>query len=185
MAYSTPAMVRNALNPGTDGTAPPDPASGTGADLSDTQLNDAIAEADAVIDSYIAKYYAVPVAEIITGSDEDGTVGAIPHPIDYWSRNIASYNATLVVRKSLDFTDDDPVARRYNATMSALVGVSKGQATLQLPENQTPNAATGAGAPVNPYYVGDLFDARDWNLQPMNPDFPIWPGVPDGSFGSW
>lgn len=182
-------MVRNALNPGTDGSAPPDPPSGTGADLSDAQLEDAIAEADAVIDSYIAKYYAVPVALVIPATDDvqgDGAPdGSVPHPIDYWSRNIAAYNATLVVRKSLDFTDDDPVARRYNATMSALVGVSKGQATLQIPENTTPNAATGAGAPVNPYYAGDLFDAADWNLQPITPDWPLWPDIPGGMGSNW
>lgn len=182
MAYSTPAMVRQALVPGSDGTQTTN--SGTAADLDDTQLTDEIAEADAMIDSYIARYYAVPVAVKIAGDDEDGTDGSIPHPIDYWSRNIAAYNATLTFRKNLDFQETDPVARRYNATMTALTAVSRGQATLQLPDNRTPNSGSGAGTPVNPY-VGNLFDARDWNLRPLTPDWPLWPDIPSGGGGTW
>lgn len=186
MAYSTAAMVRLALNPGgaDGGVDPPSPLSGTAADLTNGQLVDAIAEADSTIDSMISKYYAIPVQAKITGDDTDATtVGDIPHPIDYWSRNIAAYNATLSYRKSLDFTENDPVARRYNATMAALTAVMKGQATLQLPDNTTPNAATGAGAPLNPY-VGDFFDTEDFNLRPINSAWPMYPDVP-GGFENW
>lgn len=188
MSYSTPTMVRLALSPTTDGSVPPSPPSGTGADLGNDQLTDAIAEADSLIDSYIGKYYTVPVALQLANSDSDGDgagTGMIPHPIDYWSRNIAAYNSTLTVRKSLDFSDDDPVARRYNATMAALVAVSKGQATLQIPDNTSTNSGTGAGAPVSPYYVGDLFGPEDWNLRPISPDWPLWPDIPGGFGGSW
>ena len=178
MAYSTVKMVRQALVPSSDGSVP-DPVSNTAADLSDAQLQDAIAEADSTIDGYIGRYYAVPVQAKITGDDTDGTVGAIPHPIDYWSRNIAAYNATLTFRGSQDFEDNDPVARRYTATINALVAVSKGQVGLQLPDNTSTNSATAAGAPFNPY-VGDLFDPCDFNLRPLN---PAWPVVP--AFGGW
>ncbi len=179
MAYSTAAMLRQALVPTSDGAAPATPTN-TAADMSDAQLIDAIAEADSLIDAYIGKYYAVPVAVTYASEiDGDGApVGSTPHPIDYWSRNIAAYNATLAYRGSLDFADTDPIARRYMATMQALVAVSKGQANLQLPDNTNGPSATGAGQVMNPY-VGDLFDPRDWNLRPM------WPDVPEGTGSSW
>jgi len=174
MAYSTVAMVRLALVPSSDGTQPEEPTN-TAADLSDLQLQDAIAEADSTIDSFISKFYAVPVAPIIDGLGEDGTVGAIPHPIDYWSRNLAAYNATLSLRGSLDFTDDDPVARRYNATMAALKMVAAGQASLQLPDNRSTNASTGAGSAINPY-TGTLWCAEDFSVNPsINPAWPVFP----------
>lgn len=186
MAYSTVQMVRQALFPfpaDYDGTDVPSPASHTGADIDNPQMIDAIAEADSVIDSYIGKYYAVPVAVIISGENEDGTdVGTVPHPIDYWSRNIAAYNVTLSYRQGLDFSDEDPVARRYAGTMAALLLISKGGASLQIPENVSGTSGTGAGKAINPY-VGDLFDARDWNLRPMNPAWPFWADTPVG--GNW
>lgn len=163
MAYSTPAKVRQALVPSSDGTLPTSPT-GTAADLSDAQLTDAITEADATIDGYIGGFYAVPVAEVS---------GAVPHPVDYWSRNIAAYLASCTYRGSLDFTDNDPVARRYKDTLSALQAVSKGTIKLQLPQNVTPNAAAGAGSAVNPY-VGDLWQPDDFLVQPTNgDDFPL------------
>jgi phage gp36-like protein len=183
MPYSTPAMVRMALVPSSDGSLP-DPPSNTGADLSDVQILDAIAEADSLIDGYIGKYYLVPVAAILAGSDEDGSVGAIPHPIDYWSRNIAAYNTTLSYRQGLDFEDTDPVARRYTTTINALIAVSKGTVTLQIPDNNTGNAGTGAGQALNPY-VGDLWGPSDFSLRPIGPAWPMWPDVPSGFGGSW
>jgi phage gp36-like protein len=187
MAYSTLEMVRLALFPfqaGYDGSNPPDPVSNTPADLSNDQINDAIAEADSTIDSYISKYYAVPVMPIISGQNEDGTVGSIPHPIDYWSRNIAAYNCTLSYRQGLDFADTDPIARRYNATMAALTSVRDGKANLQLPGNTTDNAAVGAGQVFNPY-VGDLFTPSDFNLLPMPSDWPLGVGLPGGYGEFW
>lgn len=191
MAYSTPAMVRLALIPfsnqpaGYSGEDPPTEPTNTGADLSNLQLLDAIAEADSVIDSYIGKYYAVPVALVTDANPIDPEAPDMvgPHPIDYWSRNIAAYNATLSIRESQDFADTDPVARRYNATMTALTLVSKGLANLQLPNNTSGTSATGAGSAVNPY-VGDLFDPRDFSLRPINPAWPFWPDIPSG-WGPW
>lgn len=175
MAYSTVKMVRQALVPSSTGEQPVSPTN-TAADLTDTQLLDAIAEADSTIDGYVGRFYAVPIALIVADSDEDGPVGAIPHPIDYWSRNLAAYNATLTLRGSQDFTDDDPVARRYKATMDALKGVGNGTISLQLPDNRSTNASTGASAPYNPY-VGDLFDPTDFSLRPVSPAWPIGVGT--------
>lgn len=167
MAYSTPKMVRQALVPSSDGSQP-DPLSNTAADLSDAQLNDAIAEADSTIDGYLGGFYAVPVA--LVGN-------AVPHPLDYWSRNIASYSATLSYRGSMDFSDTDPVARRYKDTMAALQAVSAGKLKLQLPENFSGYGSTGAGPAQNPY-DGDLWTPDDFNLSDApNPGLngsPYW-----------
>lgn len=166
MAYSTPQMVRQALVPSSDGSQP-DPESNTAADLTDTQLKDAIAEADSTIDGYIGGYYAVSV-------QPTGTPAVIPHPIDYWSRNLAAYNATLVYRGSMDFTDTDPIYRRYKDTLSALQAVSQGKLRLQLPDNTTGNAGVGAAPAFNPY-DGDLWTPDDFDITPGPiPGPPFW-----------
>lgn len=171
MSYSTPSMVRMALVPSSNGTLP-NPASNTAADLTDAQLTDAIAEADALIDSFIGGYYAVPVAAVNS---------AIPHPIDFWSRTIASYYATLTYRQGMDFTDVDPINRRYKDTLGALQAVSAGKLRLQIPENTSGNSATMPGQVINPY-VGELWTPDDFSLSPaespaLNPASPFW--------GSW
>lgn len=157
MAYTTPAEVRMALVPSSDGSLPASPTN-TAADLQDVQLEDAIAEASATIDGYIGGFYAVPVAD-------DATTSATPHPIDFWARNIAAYLATLTYRGSLDFTDTDPIARRYKDTLMALQAVAAGKMKLQIPDNETGNSAVGVGAAFNPY-VGDLWDPSDFSLNP-------------------
>lgn len=153
MAYSTPAMVRLALIQTTDGSQPDEPTN-TAADLSDAQLNDAIAEADSTIDGYLGAYYEVPVADVN---------GDTPHPIDYWSRNLAIYNATIVYRGSMDFAETDPVTRRYNDTMAALQAVAAGRMRLQLPENTSGNSGVETGQVFNPY-IGDLWGPEDFDL---------------------
>lgn len=164
MAYSTPAMVRKALVPDSDGSQPTE-VTHTAADLTDGQLADAIAEADATIDSYLNRFYTVPVAN-------DATTGQTPHPVDFWSRNIAAYNATLSYRGSQDFADGDPVARRYLGTMEALKGVSQGTASLNLPFNAGDSGVANAGPPINPY-TGTLWAPEDFVTS--GPD-RVWPG---------
>lgn len=168
MAYSTPGMIRKALWPNSDGTLSEE-LTHTAADLSDQQLADAIAEADSYIDSYLSRFYTVPVAMV---------AGATPHPVDYWSRNIAAYNATLSFKGSQDFSNDDPVARRYNGTVEALKAVAAGTAGLNLPHNTTDSMAAGAKPPINPY-VGTLFSADDFDLTTDNRlsgPSPFWNG---------
>lgn len=166
MSYSTPELVRRALVPSSDGSLPDSP-SHTAADLSNDQLTDAIAEADAMIDSYVGRYYTTPVASV--GDN-------VPHPIDYWSRNIAAYNATLTFRGSQDFTDTDPIARRYLATVDALKSVSAGTTNLNLPLNVTDSAVAGVGSAINPY-VGDLWTTDDFDLAPpWGNAAAFWPG---------
>src|SRR4051812_7974795 len=167
MAYSTPAMVRKALVPTSDGTVS-STQSHTAADLSDQQLLDAIAEADALIDGYLTRFYVTPVATV-------GSPAVTPHPVDYWSRNLAAYNATLAFRGSQDFSDSDPVARRYTATIEALKAVSSGSVGLALPAQTGDYAGAGAGPPINPY-IGDLFRADEFVSPSTAPPWwsPFW-----------
>lgn len=177
MAYSTAAMVRQALVPSSDGSQPATPTN-TAADLTDAQLADSIAEADALIDGYIGGYYAVPVVGYL---DANGNPPAtVPAPINYWSRNIAAYNASLAYRGSMDFADQDPIARRFKDTLDALTAVSTGKMRLQLPQNTGVNSATEAGNVFNPY-DGDLFTPDDFDLTTdPNPGIlsghPFWDG---------
>jgi phage gp36-like protein len=171
MSYSTPALVRKALLPSSDGTLPA-PPSNTAADLSDVQLQDAIDEADSFIDSMIGRFYATPVAQV---------AGATPHPLDYWSRNIAAYNAYLGFRKGQDFSDDDPVFRRYTATMQALQAVNTGTASLNpvssFPGNTTDSRAAGASPAYN-QYQGDLWVPADFEIGSPRQNWPT--GTPGG-----
>lgn len=166
MSYSTPAMVRKAIVPSSDGLQPQVP-SNTAADLSDGVIQDAITEADSLIDSYIAARYTVPVAVIATGNPgaEDGADGAIPHPIDFWSRTLASYLVTCTYRGSQDFADTDPIFRRYSAVMQSLQAVSGGKANLPLPTQGGPSSGVTVGSAQNPY-IGDLFTPDDFDLTP-------------------
>lgn len=167
MAYSTIQELRLAVAPLSGGTPdPPNPPSNTAADLPNATLLDAVAEADATIDSYIGSRYVTPVAV-------DPTTSAIPHPIDYMSRNIAVYLATLTFRGSQDFSDNDPVARRYNATMAVLISVQKGTGSLPgIPEIGTggdggASGSSGAAAPYN-QYDGTMFNLDDFDLVQSN-----------------
>lgn len=169
--YCEPAAVRNALAPGDwDEEQGPDPdqPTGTAADLDDEQITDAINEADSTIDTYLSGQYVTPVAADPT-----------PHPIDFWSRNIAAFNATLRFRQNQDLTDTDPVMIRYRATMAALIAVRDGKAVLEIPIVTGTASSIGAQAPRNPY-EGSLFGAADWDLSPVGqshlPHFPNTPG---------
>lgn len=159
--YSTPLMIRQAVAPRDWVTQPtPTDSTNTCADMTDEQLKDAIAEADSTIDGYLARYYKTPVEAALPA-------GQI-HPVDYWSRNLAAYNATLTYSERLDFTDQDPIARRFLATMDLLKQVANGTLTLdglKLPGDGGSATASGASAPHQPY-TGDLFDAADFNLSP-------------------
>lgn len=174
MAYSTPALVRKAITPTSDGSEPdPLPAvPRTAADLSDAQLSDAIAEADSTIDGYIGNFYTVPVAAA-------GDPPAVPSPLPYWSRTIAAYLAVNAVRGELDMDDANPVLRRYKDVLAALEAVSAGTMKLQIPDNTSDNAGSGAGAPFNPY-VGDLFTPEDFGVTEYGRSNTWW----EPSFGS-
>jgi phage gp36-like protein len=154
MAYSTAASVRKAIVPGSDGTVP-NPLSHTAADLSDAELADAIAEADSQIDGALGGIYATPV----------DISSSVPHPIDFWSRNIAAYVASLAYRGSQDFADTDPIYRRFKMTQDAMNLVATGKASLALPRNTGGTSQVGVEPAYN-QYVGDLWTPDDFSLGP-------------------
>lgn len=172
MAYSTPAMVRRILNPlGSDDGSRPTPSkpSNTAADLDDAALSDAIAEADTIIDSRLGGVYTTPVANT--------AAGVVPHPLDFWSRDIAAWLATLTYRKGQELPQGNPVALRYSAVMDALKSASVGHLHLGFAE-QVNDVREGAGAPVNPY-DGTLFGPEDFGINSVNPEYlhvPYWRG---------
>lgn len=164
MAYATVDAVRQAASGIPGLTDPPASPTHTPADLPNSVLNDLIAEADATINTYIGARYVTPVA--------NDTSNNVPHPLDYWSRNIATYNAWLTFRKGKDLTDNDPAVRRYAATMAALDAISKSQIDIPVPEIGTEaDSPSIAGQAIN-QYEGVLFVARDFSL--VEQSVPGW-----------
>lgn len=169
--YSKPSDIRDALAP--TGTAGSNPTR-TAAELSDVQLTDAISEADARIDSFIGRYYTVPVALVN---------GVAPAPVRWWSRNIAGYLATLTWRRGKDLSPNDPVALRFNLTMQELTSVRDGKSALEIPSASSSGQAQVAQA-INPY-VGTLWGAEDFDLRPVGSGWPFQPDIPSGLGGNW
>lgn len=128
--------------------------------MTNALLIDAIAQADSIIDGYLGALYVVPVVNDSSGVPYVTT----PHPLDFWSRDLAAYYATLTYRRSQDFTDQDPIARRFNATMLALNATAKGTMVLSIPGNASDTAGEGAGSPINVYGGRDMFQPRDFSL---------------------
>lgn len=168
MSYSTVVEVRNALSqaplggPWEDGDQPdPNNPTNTAADLTNDQLQDAIAQADGTIDAYLGALYTTPITLMADGV----TPVPVPTiPLAYWSRDLAAYFSTLTFRKSQDFADQDPVARRYTATMATLLLASQNKIVLPFQSNTAASAAEGAGDPINPYGGSDMFQPRDFSL---------------------
>lgn len=185
-SYSTKEMVRNALAPGdwaTDRQPDQDQPTRTAADLDDKQIDDAIAEADALIDGQLALRYETP---FVLGDGVDGH--APTHPIDYLSRNIAAYNATLTYRKGQDLDDNDPVMLRYRDSIKFLTDVRDGKAAL--PQGFPTQGADGvgpitAGNPINPN-PGPLFGRDDFDIAPIGASWPEQrPVFGNGRYWPW
>lgn len=147
--YSSPADVRNALTPGGD-----EADETTAASLSDSQIQDAIKEADGDIDTYVLSSYGIPM-------DADNPDVAI-YPVRAWSRDIAAYLATLTFRKSKDLQPDDPVRLRYLRVMDILEQIANGSLRPNLPQPPAPTDGYGPqGAFVYNLYHGKLFHPSD------------------------
>lgn len=136
--YCTVSDVRKALTPGGDSSN-----TGTAADLADPQLKDAISEAAARVDAYVGGSYTDP-----------------PDVIQFWTRDIAAYLATLTWRESKDLSENDPVRLRFIQTISMLASVAKGQLKVPLPEG---SVASSDAAVVN-RHPQDLFTEQEFAL---------------------
>ena len=181
--YCTVADVRNALTPGGDASRP----GGTAASLEDPQIEDAIREADGIIDMHLSLRYKVPMlelSEILTDdNDVEVTVTYIvgQQPARYWSRNIAAYLATLTFSRNRNMPEDEPVRLRYNQTMAQLIAVRDGRANLPFP---APDGESPAGSDIGVFnqYEGTLFGPSDFHIGPGGSysggprSFSHWPG---------
>jgi phage gp36-like protein len=165
MSYSQVEQVRDALTPGGvsgDRT--------TAAGLTDVQLQDAIAEADSVIDLYLSARYITPVV-----------VDPPNNTIAFWSRSLATYLATLTRSRGKDMKDEDPVVRRQRLVMKQLEMIKAGDGQLDIPE-LPPSEAQNAVAVQN-LYEGDLFVPDDYSLYPRPLGLGsqgIWPDIRRG-----
>ena len=90
-------------------------------------VEQAIADADAEIDGYLAKRYKVPFEKT-------------PQVINKFAKDIALYN--MVSRKGVDENDREKTYRtRYNAAIAFLTKVAEGRISIGVSENNTEDAA--------------------------------------------
>lgn len=160
--YCAPFDVRNALTPGavTGGND-------TASSLTDEQILDAIAEADARISTYLPAGYTVPMVDTtipVVGSEPPATSNVrVAHNVfRFWSRDIAAYLATLTFKRNKDVSENDPVRLRYNAAMTDLTAVAKGQ--LQLPPDDDATDDGEGEVSVYNQYEGQMFGLDDFGL---------------------
>ena len=86
-------------------------------------VEQAIADADAEIDGYLAKRYKVPF-------------GKTPQVINKFAKDIALYN--MVSRKGVDENDREKTyLTRYNAAIAFLTKVAEGRISIGVSENNT------------------------------------------------
>lgn len=180
--YCTVTDVRNALAPGGDASRP----GGTAASLEDSQIEDAIREADGIIDLHVSLRYSVPEVILTSTSTVEGeevtiTITVGQQPARYWSRNIAAYLASLTFSRNRNIPEDEPVRLRYAQTMAQLQAVRDGLANLDFPPPGGEDAPYDGDPTVFNTYLGHLFDARDFHLAPERPDsYSVspshWPG---------
>jgi hypothetical protein len=148
-AYADAEALREALAP--DG----DISTATAAGLGDSQLEDAIADAQAEVDA------RVPAAPFAAG-DVPGLVATIV--VD-----IAAYLATLTHRKGNPLPDNHPIALRYARAQLLLAKAERGDLDL----TDESGARIGEASVVNPY-EGDLFNLEDAGLGIANRVWPPW-----------
>lgn len=155
MPYTTVAEVREALFPGGES----DDRGETAASMNDSQLSDAVEEAQAKIDARLASRYAVPWPD-----------GEVPPIVASLTRDLAAYDATLSHRRGQPLAADHPVRLRHDEALALLTLIADGDASIEtVPEG------TGAVVVQNGY-EGDLFGLEDFDLGPAVPTDARWLG---------
>lgn len=165
-SYCTVRDVRTALTPNAVETAEERPE--TAAGLPDWQIEDAILEAEGVVNSYIATRYTITPIDVTNEANPDADPPApfdpfktAPSPLRGWTRDIAAYLATLTHRQNKDIGDDDPVRLRFNLVMGFLKDVRDRSMNLPLP---VADATDDQGVYVENLYEGRMFGLDDVGL---------------------
>jgi phage gp36-like protein len=108
--YCLPADIRNNV-------AGTDAGTGTCAQLEDSQLNAAIAQASAKVSSYVGTAYVVDAADPVI---------VVPDLVKTCTIQIATFYATLTYRKGKDLSQFDPVYLGYQDAIATLTDVVAG-----------------------------------------------------------
>lgn len=159
--YCVVRDVRLALTPSADAENKE-----TAANLPDWQIEDAILEAEGVVNTHVLARYTIPVVEVtenVDGTDETFVVA--PSPIRGWARDIAAFLATLTFRKNKDLGKDDPIRLRFMWVMQMLTDIRDGK--MNLPGGVFPPATDAnatEGVFVENLYTGTLFGPEDFGL---------------------
>lgn len=134
--YASTLDVRAALSPGAETSD-----TGTASDLPDWQLQDAIDEAQAIVDGYLNNRYQIPVSDIDVVNPnnplETWVFEVAAAPVRSWTRDIAAYLATLTYRRGKDLGADDPIRLRYGLVRDLLGQAQDGTIILPFPTNDT------------------------------------------------
>lgn len=138
----------------------------TAAVLTDPQIDDAIEEAEGIVDSFVLKRFTIVTYEVdvINPADplETWVFTVAPVPIRGITRNIAAYLCALTFRKNKDLPEDDPIRLRYALSMDMLRAIR--YRTADLPIDFPPVGDTSQGVYVANLYEGDLFSLSDFGL---------------------
>lgn len=169
-AYCTVRDVRLALTPGADETN-----AETAANLEDFQLQDAIDEAQGIVDAHLLSRYQIIVFEIEEVNPEDPletwVYEVAPAPVRGLTRDIAAYLAALTFRKNLDLEKDDPIRLRYAMAEAMLTLIRKGELDLTLPGVE----GGDGGITVVNLYEPAMFTMEDVGLTNYpNSEYLLW-----------
>jgi hypothetical protein len=166
--YCTPADVRLALAPLDEWDE-----NATAARLTDDQIDDAITEAEGMVDSFVSARYIIPLEDLEDATDPDNIVVWVvsPQPIRGLTRTVAAYLIALTHSKSKSIEEDDPIRLRYATAMQTLGMIKSGAADL--PDDFPTKDVTGDITIVN-MYEGQLFTMSDVGLVPAGYDPQVY-----------
>lgn len=133
---------------------------GTAASLTDDTITDAIAEAQARVDTRLSGNYDVPF-----------TVVPYPAMVVTITRDIAAWLCHLTFREVRELNSElDPVHLRYKAAEALLIDLQNGRAVLPDVPGADPGESGQAVITINE--TDDLFTECDFNLTRR---WPVWP----------
>jgi phage gp36-like protein len=163
--YTTPADLRLILARNLSGQGPDVDQTGTAADLSDGQLQDAIDTATAEIDASLSNRFTVPFPS------------PFPAMVVHVCKAIAAWHANAISLESADIGANDPVQRRFEWAKDMLTKIASGD--IDLPD-LTSATGTDASMVAFPAYDGVMFWPGNFGVGYQ--DQGLWDGIPSGSW---